>query len=454
MRFLVFFLLLIPLQLLAASKYVREAASGAGTGADWTDAYTVLPASLTRGDTYYIADGAYAAYTFDDAISGTTLITIKKATVADHGTSTGWSDTYGDGQAIWGHALQFYTDYYLFDGASGSGAATNTYGFHVLATTPTLDQKFVWMGGGAGIDPSFITIAHTMFIAPINDVEKIGIGSQSQSYQTNTTVHSCYFVRMQNAFDLKGAVNCNFISNYVADGFSSALHHGEQINFGLRGTQPASNIVVSYNIFTNCTGTGVIIGNNAAANEFAATDIFIYGNVFDSCTSGGNGIIATTTDGYWKNIYVIGNTFAGGSTLWFSDCQAASSATVKANSTGYYLTNNLIYNRSAAIGDNADDILNHDYTSFFDCTSIPAISNGQTASGSPFLSTTDGLWALASDTSARLALGGSFGTDALGTTFSSSRGWKQYSGGASPNTYRGFSFGGGVKLIGPGSVRQ
>ena len=75
------FLALSALVADAASKYVREAAAGAGTGADWTDAYTALPATLTRGDTYYIADGAYAAYTFDDAISGTTLITIKKATV-------------------------------------------------------------------------------------------------------------------------------------------------------------------------------------------------------------------------------------------------------------------------------------------------------------------------------------------------------------------------------------
>ena len=30
----------------------------------------------------------------------TSVITIKKATVSDHGTPTGWSDTYGDGQAV------------------------------------------------------------------------------------------------------------------------------------------------------------------------------------------------------------------------------------------------------------------------------------------------------------------------------------------------------------------
>ena len=42
-----------------ANRYVREAAAGANDGTDWTNAYTTLPASLTRGDTYYVADGAY-----------------------------------------------------------------------------------------------------------------------------------------------------------------------------------------------------------------------------------------------------------------------------------------------------------------------------------------------------------------------------------------------------------
>src|SRR5688572_27397587 len=67
----------------AENVYVRDGASG--SGADWSDALDDLPASLTRGKTYYIADGSYAAYLFDDADSGTSLITIKKATGSDHG---------------------------------------------------------------------------------------------------------------------------------------------------------------------------------------------------------------------------------------------------------------------------------------------------------------------------------------------------------------------------------
>lgn len=87
---------------LAANRYVRAGATGANNGTDWNNAYTQLPATLVRGDTYYIADGTYPGYTFTTAASGTTFIYIKKATVADHGTDVGWQDAFGDGQAVFG----------------------------------------------------------------------------------------------------------------------------------------------------------------------------------------------------------------------------------------------------------------------------------------------------------------------------------------------------------------
>lgn len=410
----------------AANVYVRDGASG--SGADWSDALDDLPASLTRGNTYYIADGAYAAYTFDDAISGTTLITIKKATVADHGTSTGWSDAYGDGQAQFGHGVTFSTGYYLFSGVSGSGLGTNDYGFQIMSTTPTLDHRFIALGTGTGVNPSFNTIEYVAMVAPTNDVEKQGVATHSQSYQTNTMIRHCLFVAMQNGISVRGLRMTNEHSIFV-DGWSSSAHHGEQINFRKSGAQPCEDYVIRYNTFTNCTGTGVIVGNNASADELAATGAQIYGNLFDHCTSGGNGLITTTSAGYWQNISVFQNTFVSCSTLWFSDVQSSASAFIKANATGFWLSNNLCFDMSALIGDNADGTLNHDFNSFYDCTSVPTETNGQTGTGSPFNSTTDGMLTLATDTSARSALGGPHDTDATGTTFTSSRGWKQYGGG-------------------------
>lgn len=86
----------------AANRYVRAGAAGANNGTDWYNAYTQLPPTLIRGDTYYIADGSYPRYTFTTPASGTTFIYIKKATIADHGTDLGWQDAYGDGQAVFG----------------------------------------------------------------------------------------------------------------------------------------------------------------------------------------------------------------------------------------------------------------------------------------------------------------------------------------------------------------
>jgi hypothetical protein len=63
----------------AANHYVRAGASGSANGNDWTNAYTTLPSTLTRGDTYYIADGTYAGRTFNTATNGTTLITMARA---------------------------------------------------------------------------------------------------------------------------------------------------------------------------------------------------------------------------------------------------------------------------------------------------------------------------------------------------------------------------------------
>jgi hypothetical protein len=79
----------------AATHYVRPGATGANSGADWSNAWTAMPSSLTRGDTYYLADGSYGYRTFSDNASGSAYIYIKKATVADHGTATGWNYSYG-----------------------------------------------------------------------------------------------------------------------------------------------------------------------------------------------------------------------------------------------------------------------------------------------------------------------------------------------------------------------
>jgi hypothetical protein len=147
-------LLSFPLTLYAQSTYyVRAGATGANNGTDWNNAYTNLPSSLVRGATYYVADGSYGSYVFDDAEDGTKWITIKKATVADHGTSTGWLDSYGDGQAVFTQ-FGFGRSYYELNGQTRNESdwkAGASYGIRVQPPNGSIAiaANRDWHGGAA-----------------------------------------------------------------------------------------------------------------------------------------------------------------------------------------------------------------------------------------------------------------------------------------------------------------
>lgn len=112
--------------------------SSGGTGTwEVANACPFFPATLVRGDTYCVADGDYSAKgqrTFSTAVSGTTVITIKKATDAAHcDQETGWVSTLGDGQATF-LPITFSTGYWTWNGVSRNESNWKdytAYGFRV-----------------------------------------------------------------------------------------------------------------------------------------------------------------------------------------------------------------------------------------------------------------------------------------------------------------------------------
>ena len=95
-------LLLFALPASAVCHVVTPAGAGLQDGSTWDNAFAGLPATLVRGDVYYIATGNYTGgYRFNTPESGTTVITIKKVTPTDHCTETGWQASFGVGQAVW-----------------------------------------------------------------------------------------------------------------------------------------------------------------------------------------------------------------------------------------------------------------------------------------------------------------------------------------------------------------
>ena len=133
-------MLLAALPAEAANKYVRKGATGLNNGSDWANAYTELSqVSYTglSGFTLYIAAGSYTSGF--PTLSAVNNVTFKRATVADHGTATGWSASF-DGQVTSTSSGKFLfvsnSDNFTFD-----GAGNNPWSFRVVGQN-AYDGKF------------------------------------------------------------------------------------------------------------------------------------------------------------------------------------------------------------------------------------------------------------------------------------------------------------------------
>lgn len=346
-------IILAPSIAFAADHYVREGASGANNGADWADAYTTLPATLTRGDTYYVADGSYSSYGFDDATSGSTLITIKKAIESDHGTSIGWSSTYGNGQAVFWNVIAFKTSYYVFDG-NGTHTIpsdnTNDYGFKISSNSSTNILGIVRIGT-AGNTPSNITIKYVHVYNTTNG--SINNGTVSVRWypgQTETYIklQNCFFENSgkdglqisQSSYIL---VEKSYIKRLGRLYAGSPDYHGQTVQIFYGG----DNIIFRWNIFEANEGQGLI---QIAGVNNPTENVRFYGNVVfvdygKSPSTPGFNISGGIFGNAWRknsvnNIYVYNNTIVniGG------DGEGVARFPNIGPGSNWYSYNNLFYN--------------------------------------------------------------------------------------------------------------
>jgi hypothetical protein len=248
-------------------KYVRQGAAGSGTGNDWTNAYTALPATLARDTTYWVADGTYAAYTFDDAVSGTQVIRIKKATASLHGTDAGWVSTYGDGQATFSSA-NIYTDYFRFDGSVRNSTwrtgGVNEYGL-------SFGNVRMDNGGGTGGDNVYFKLCDIH-----GGGRDTGTGDDviyTLTGGTNITFDQCALRDSDRCIFLTRGTPTNWTIEYcyIARNTSSPAVHSEMWSF-----TDGANVIFRFNAVEDIEGTGVLIG----INDGTMSGLYVYGNTF------------------------------------------------------------------------------------------------------------------------------------------------------------------------------
>jgi hypothetical protein len=396
---LIAFIGLVPSISQAANKYVRVSASGSNNGTDWTNAYTSLPAVLVRGDTYYVASGSYAAYTFDDPQSGTLTITVKKATATDHGTDVGWQAAFGTSQAIFNSVIKFQTGYYVLDGQTRNEADWfdgPSYGFRI--NNNNMDQNIVISGGSAS---SNIAVKYVFVDAIYKNLPtsttlrrySIDTDTYGGTIATNLLFHRMYVYGGNNVWFLRttnGAIVEYSASNGV-DG--NAANHGEIVNLYYSG----NNAVIRYNQWKNAFTSG---GGTALVAITYADGLQFYGNVVANFMVG-DGVVGF--NGYYSSHNrVYNNTIIDGlgacGTPWGSG------------------TDNLVYNNLFINCRTVNIEGTNDYNGFSDSNGHGEAHAQVNIPTSIFANYSGGNFKLATETRAGMLLGPPFNKDLLGNT--------------------------------------
>jgi hypothetical protein len=361
-------------QVFAANVYVLD--GGSGDGSAWNNALDDIPSGGgTRGDTIYVGVGTYAAREFSQATSGSTVTTIKKATVADHGTSTGWNDSYA-GQAVF-PSWNFTTSNWTVDGATGGGPGSwnSGFGFKVEGTSSGLCGMPGTIAG--------ITIRHTQFQSDRGATFIFGVKGTTGAVD-DVLIEYCAFNEIFGPiFHINNWTDLTVQYCYWYANKSTAEDHSE----GVSSIGINERCVFRWNIYHNIEGTAVFAGVNTGGS----VDWRIYGNIFRGST--------TPVYYYWEadpsnnkngmtNLIIANNTI-------YNNGPYSQGAYVIQQGTGNVGYNNLFYNNDANAF--AQD-LTHNYTWAYlnirsadgpfdkDADLVTGEANGQIGTANPFVS--------------------------------------------------------------------
>jgi hypothetical protein len=306
----------------AAANYYVLSGSG-GNGSAWNNAYGDLPASLNRGDTYYVASGTYGQHIFNDAETGATVY-IKKATAGAHGAETGWNSAYGVGEALFSsgsEAWVFPRGNYDIDGVFGSGKSPGGYGFRVYTSASRNSPATIvaiHAMGGAPRNVDNVKLRHVEFDfnngtasgesgAPRN----ITLGSAWGAPNDGTLIQYCYFHHSAGY-----AIYCAYgTSNFTIEHsyfYRNGGGGGPDAHWETFWNTEVSNLKFRYNTVDNTFGT---LGQTGWLMLGNCSNVRIYGNVFMGSSSdvaiGIAGVISTWVTNIYVNngISIINNTF-------------------------------------------------------------------------------------------------------------------------------------------------
>jgi hypothetical protein len=325
----------------AADKYVRKGATGAGTS--WADAYGDLNNvnwTGMSGSTLWIAAGSYTRGLPSVNLSN---VTIKRATIAEHGASTGWSNAY-DGQVT---VSPSSGSNFLVIGSSADGLVLDGVGYDPWKFRVVGVRGYNGMLRNDGADN-----------VTIRGVEFDGMGESTSNGGP------------EDGLRWMGGANNVIEHNFIHD---YRYFDGGSHNDGVQGPS-CTNITFRYNIFKN-NGMHLFLGDYAWGNQYC-NGITINHNVFYNDANGGSynciDFKGTNQNGSYTN-RIENNVFnlrGQGIVLYLSN----SGCSTCNNPANGYFRNNIVY--SSSVGNVAS--YSHSYNLYYN-TSSPSETGKVTA---------------------------------------------------------------------------
>jgi len=313
---LLILLLLVP-AVYSADYYVRAGVTGDGSGWDnaWGDFNQVAWNSVSPGDTVWIAGGTYTM-SLSPTKSGTATdkITIRRATSAEHGTDSGWQESY-DAQIVLvqGANIQTGESNLVIDGITKSGLTINL-------PVRVCNQEGIYL-----LDSSDSVTVRNVLVDGMND-DWGNYGAYIKG--TNNIISHCEFRNVPNdGMKLRGS---GHIIEYTKIGprsngvpntcCSDNACHGDGIE--IMGT---SDIIFRYN-HMDYSGAGLHFGIGGLYSD----NWDIYGNIFTGYSD--NKLRKNSASSYPGNIKAYNNVFY--------NLYGAISIPVDAKNNIYYLVEN------------------------------------------------------------------------------------------------------------------
>jgi hypothetical protein len=392
----------------AQTYYVRQGAGGGGS--DWSHAYPSLPATLVRGATYYVAEGSYPGYTFDDPASGAAEIVIRKATAADHGTEVGWQPAYA-GTATFTGTLHFHSDHHTIDGQSRGADWRTGYGFVVDVSRA---------GGSYGVEIG-IPFERAVHHIALRHVEIRGTGDRTDLYNdrglitalgsSHVTVSSSY-IHDQGESNLHLFRTSDVTIEYtlIARNHSSPAQHAE----GIAAPEGTSRFVLRHSIMEDIEGTAFIgtpTGGHPGCAGTVQRDWYLYGNVFvrrPGAPGGtGGGIVNVFDHRHTGDFHFVHNTIVNVSS-GFVGFQGACADMMHVQNNVWFGVETTVY-RTAGVAS-----LTWSHNAYFQTITADVDPDRQVAASNPFVNWTAGDFRLVQATLPGVLLPAAFATDMTG----------------------------------------